>query len=37
MDDSVTLTINAQSVTVPSGTTIHKAAQSLGINIPSAR
>ena len=34
MDDSVTLTIDARSVTVPSGTTIHKAAQALGIDIP---
>ncbi len=34
MDDLVTLTIDAQSVTVPSGTTIHKAARALGINIP---
>jgi predicted molibdopterin-dependent oxidoreductase YjgC len=34
MDDAVTLTIDAQPVTVPSGTTIHKAAQALGIAIP---
>lgn len=34
MDDTVTLTIDAQTVTVPSGTTIHKAAEALGIHIP---
>jgi predicted molibdopterin-dependent oxidoreductase YjgC len=34
MDDSVTLTIDTQSVTVPSGTTIHKAALAAGIHIP---
>ncbi len=34
MSDSVTLTIDDQSVTVEAGTTIHKAAQSIGIEIP---
>lgn len=34
MSDSVTLTIDDQSVTVPTGMTIHKAAQSIGIEIP---
>jgi NADH dehydrogenase/NADH:ubiquinone oxidoreductase subunit G len=34
MSDQVTLTIDDQVVTVPAGTTIHKAAQSIGIIIP---
>ncbi len=34
MDDSVTLTIDARTVTVPAGSTILKAAQALGIDIP---
>ena len=34
MNDSVTLTIDDQAVTVSPGTTIHKAAQSIGIEIP---
>ena len=34
MSDPVTLTIDGQSVTVEAGTTIHKAAQSMGIEIP---
>ena len=34
MSDSVTLTIDGQSVTVEAGTTIHKAAQAIGIEIP---
>jgi NADH dehydrogenase/NADH:ubiquinone oxidoreductase subunit G len=34
MSDQVTLTIDDQTVTVPAGTTIHKAAQSVGIIIP---
>ncbi len=34
MSDPVTLTIDGQSVTVEAGTTIHKAAQSIGIEIP---
>jgi len=34
MDDNITLTINNQSVRVSAGTTILKAAQSLGISIP---
>jgi NADP-reducing hydrogenase subunit HndD len=34
MDDNITLTINNQSVRVSTGTTILKAAQSLGISIP---
>ena len=34
MSDSITLTIDGQSVTVEAGTTIHKAAQSIGIEIP---
>ena len=34
MSDSVTLTIDGQSVTVEAGTTIHKAAQSIGVEIP---
>ena len=34
MSDSITLTIDGQSVSVEAGTTIHKAAQSIGIVIP---
>jgi NADH dehydrogenase/NADH:ubiquinone oxidoreductase subunit G len=34
MNETITLTIDDQSVTVESGTTIHKAAQSIGIDIP---
>jgi len=34
MNDSVTLTIDDQAVTVPPGTTIHTAAQAIGIEIP---
>ena len=34
MEEFVSLTIDTQSVTVPSGTTILKAAQALGITIP---
>ena len=34
MNDSVTLIIDDQAVTVSPGTTIHKAAQSIGIEIP---
>ena len=34
MSDTVTLTIDDQPVTVPAGTTIHKAAQSIGIEVP---
>jgi len=34
MSEFVTLTIDDQAVTVPSGTTIHKAAQSIGIDVP---
>lgn len=34
MTDQVTLTIDDQPVTVPAGTTIHKAAQSIGVEIP---
>jgi NADH dehydrogenase/NADH:ubiquinone oxidoreductase subunit G len=34
MSDATTLTIDGQSVTVEAGTTIHKAAQSMGIEIP---
>jgi NADH dehydrogenase/NADH:ubiquinone oxidoreductase subunit G len=34
MTDTVTLTIDGQSITVPTGTTIHKAALSLGGKIP---
>ncbi len=34
MTDTVTLTIDGQTVTVPAGTTILKAAAALGINIP---
>jgi NADH dehydrogenase/NADH:ubiquinone oxidoreductase subunit G len=34
MNETITLTIDDQSVTVESGTTIHHAAQSMGIDIP---
>lgn len=34
MGDLVALTIDGQSVTVEAGTTIHKAAQSIGIEVP---
>lgn len=34
MGDLVVLTIDGQSVTVEAGTTIHKAAQSIGIEVP---
>jgi NADH dehydrogenase/NADH:ubiquinone oxidoreductase subunit G len=34
MTDQVTLTIDNQPTTVPSGTTIHQAAKSLGVNVP---
>ena len=34
MTDAVTLTIDDQPVTVPTGTTIHQAAQSIGVDIP---
>ena len=34
MIDQITLTIDDQAVTVPAGTTIHKAAQSIGLDIP---
>ena len=34
MPDSVTLTIDGQTLTVPAGTTLLKAAQSIGITIP---
>jgi len=34
MTDQVTLTIDDRAVTVPTGTTIHKAAQSIGIEVP---
>jgi NADH dehydrogenase/NADH:ubiquinone oxidoreductase subunit G len=34
MSDSVTLTIDGQPVTVPAGTTIHKAAQHIGVEVP---
>ena len=34
MNETITLTIDGQSVTVEAGTTIHKAAQSIGIEIP---
>ncbi len=34
MTDQVTLTIDDRPVTVPAGTTIHKAAQSIGVEIP---
>jgi NADH dehydrogenase/NADH:ubiquinone oxidoreductase subunit G len=34
MNETITLTIDGQSVTVEAGTTIHQAAQSIGIEIP---
>lgn len=34
MTDQITLTIDDQTITVPVGTTIHKAAQSIGIDVP---
>ena len=34
MSETVTLSIDDQAVTVPAGTTIHQAAQSIGIEIP---
>ena len=34
MADEVTLTIDGQSVTVAAGTTIHKAAKSIGVDVP---
>jgi len=34
MSETVTLTIDGQSVTVPAGTTIHKAAQHIGVEVP---
>ncbi len=34
MNETVTLTIDGQSVTVEAGTTIHKAAESIGIEVP---
>ena len=34
MTETITLTIDGQSVTVEAGTTIHKAAQSIGIEVP---
>ena len=34
MSNSMTLTIDGQMVTVPAGTTIHKAAQQIGIDVP---
>lgn len=34
MSDTVTLTIDGQAVTVPAGTTIHKAARQIGIDVP---
>jgi len=34
MADQVTLTIDGQTVTVPAGTTIHAAAQSIGLDVP---
>ena len=34
MNETITLTIDGQSVTVEAGTTIHKAAQTIGIEIP---
>src|SRR5512136_1218543 len=34
MTEVITLTIDGQSVTVEAGTTIHKAAQSIGVEIP---
>jgi NADH dehydrogenase/NADH:ubiquinone oxidoreductase subunit G len=34
MSDTVTLTIDDQTATVPNGTTIHKAAKSIGLDVP---
>ncbi|HEX9616174.1 MAG TPA: 2Fe-2S iron-sulfur cluster-binding protein [Anaerolineales bacterium] len=34
MPDEITLTIDGQTVTVPAGMTIHKAAESIGVRIP---
>jgi NADH dehydrogenase/NADH:ubiquinone oxidoreductase subunit G len=34
MADDVTLTIDGQAVTAPAGTTIHKAAKSIGVEVP---
>ncbi|MBI5567134.1 MAG: (2Fe-2S)-binding protein [Chloroflexi bacterium] len=34
MSDFISLTIDDHSITVPAGTTIHKAAQSIGVEIP---
>jgi len=34
MGDRVTLTIDGQSVTAPAGTTIHKAARQIGVEVP---
>jgi NADH dehydrogenase/NADH:ubiquinone oxidoreductase subunit G len=34
MNETVTLTIDDQPATVPAGTTIHKAAQSIGLSVP---
>lgn len=34
MDQTVTLLIDDQAVTVPGGTTIHKAAKSIGLDVP---
>lgn len=34
MTDQLTLTIDDQTITVPAGTTIHHAAQSIGVDIP---
>src|SRR5512143_771233 len=34
MSETITLTIDGQSVTVEAGTTIHKAAESIGIEVP---
>ena len=34
MSETITLTIDGQAVTVAAGTTIHKAAQSIGVEVP---
>ncbi|HKZ84341.1 MAG TPA: 2Fe-2S iron-sulfur cluster-binding protein [Anaerolineae bacterium] len=34
MSETVTLTIDGQAVTVPAGTTIHKAARQIGVEVP---
>src|SRR3990172_9857771 len=34
MSETVTLTIDGQAVTVPAGTTIHKAAKQAGVEVP---